>query len=131
MFRHSNIATDGRLRKYMGWTDWSNRFLVRHPFLGPAICFAIGGVIIGFAFLIDAKEWSFFSLMPFVLGFFLLIYALLRKFVDFPPTRYQDSIEEPSRELLETKKKARQRAVASWRRRARQDRHRRRNPGGW
>ena len=127
---HYNIATDGRLRKYMGWTGWSNRFLLRHPILGPVLCFAGGGIIIGLSFLSGAYGLMFLSIIMFLPGLLLLIYALLRKVVVTSPTNYQQSINEPSRELVEAKKKARQKAVASWRRRARQDRHRRRNSWG-
>ena len=128
MFGRYNIATDGRLRKYMGWTDWSNRFLVRHLILGPVLLFAGGCIIIGLSLISGMYGLMFLSILLFLPGLLLLIYALLRKVVVFRSTEYQHSISEPSRELLEAKKKARRQAIASWRRRARQDRHRRRNP---
>ena len=109
-------------------TGWLNRWLLRHPIRGPVIFFVIGGAMIVLAFIIDKKELGLFSLFPFLLGLFLLIYALIRRAAGITYVEDDDLEEEPPQETpIEVDEQTRQQALASWRRRARQDRHQRRN----
>ena len=106
-----------------------NRWLSKHPFRGPVICFIIGGILIGLSFIPDMGRLVYPAIFPFLIGLFLLIYALLRKALGITFVEDEDMQEEPPPETpVEVDEQARQKAVASWRRRARQDRHQRRSP---
>ena len=75
----------------------------------------------------------FLSIPLFLVGLLLLIYALIRKAVGLSSTKSNASPDESAEEHGEYKEideQARQQAVDSWRRRARQDKYQRRNPGG-
>jgi len=108
-----------------------NRWLSKHPFRGPVICFIIGGILVGLSFMPDMGSLIYSAIFPFLIGFLLLIYALLRKAFGITFVEDEGMQEEPPPETyIEVDERARQQALASWRRRARQDKHRRRNPCG-
>ncbi|HEY40965.1 MAG TPA: hypothetical protein G4O18_03800 [Dehalococcoidia bacterium] len=123
---------DPRLEGHMySLTGGLNRWLLKHPFRGPVICFIIGGIFIGLSFIPNMERLAFVAVPLFLVGFFLLVYALIRRALGITFVEDEDVEDEPPSETpLEVDERARERALASWRRRARQDRHRRRNPEG-
>lgn len=105
-------------------TGWLNRWLLRHPVRGPVICFIITGIILGLSFIPGANALAFFAIPTFLLGLFLLIYAVIRRtFEPYSASSY-DASNEPPEEPVEVDEQARQQAVKKWQQRARQDRHR-------
>jgi hypothetical protein len=107
-----------------------NRWLVKHPFRGPVIGFIIAGIFIGLSFIPGMDRLIFPAIFPLLIATLLLIYALIRRALGITFVEDEDIKEEPPPETpIEVDERARQKAVDSWRRRARQDRHRRRNPG--
>ena len=107
-----------------------NRWLSKHPFRGPVINFVIGGILIGLSFIPDLGRLVYIAIFPLLIGFFLLIYALMRKALDITSVEDEDAEEElPPETYSDVDERAREQALASWRRRARQDTHQRRNPG--
>jgi hypothetical protein len=122
---------DPRLEGHMiALTGGLNRWFLRHPIRGPVICFIVTVIFIGLSFIPGMGRLIYLAIPLFLVGLFLLIYALLRRAFEPPSTINYDQMDEPPEEYIEVDEQARQKAVASWRRRARQDRHRRRNPGG-
>ncbi|HEY33268.1 MAG TPA: hypothetical protein G4O10_09235 [Dehalococcoidia bacterium] len=123
---------DPRLERHMiPVTGGLNRWFLKHPFRGPVICFIIAGIFIGLSFIPDMGRLIYPAIFPFLIGLFLLIYALLRKALGITFVEDEDVEEEPSPETpSEADEQARQQALARWQRRARHDRHRRRNPDG-
>ncbi len=111
-------------------TGWLNRWLLRNPIRGPVICFVIAGVTLGLSFINGTGGLVFLSIPTFLLGLFLIIYALLRRSFEPPSSTNYDQMDESPEEYIEVNEQARQRAVAKWRRRARDDRRQHRNPGG-
>jgi len=111
-------------------TGWLNRWLLIHPIRGPVICFIITGIILGLSFIPGASGLVFLSIPTFLLGLFLLIYALLRRTFGPSSQKSYDPTDEPQDELIEVDEQARQQAVKKWQQRARQDRQQRRNRGG-
>ena len=107
-----------------------NRWLSKHPFRGPVINFVIGGILVGLSFIPDMGRLVYIAIFPLLIGFFLLIYALLRKALGITSVEAEDLEEElPPETPIKVDEHAREQALASWRRRAKQDTHRRRNPG--
>ena len=105
-----------------------NRWLSKHPFRGPVINFIIGGILIGLSFIPDMGRLVYLAIFPFLIGLLLLVYALLRRALGITFVEDEDLEEGPPPETpTEIDEQARQQALASWRQRARQDRHRRRN----
>jgi len=108
-----------------------NRWLSKHPFRGPVINFIIGGTLIGLSFIPDMGRLVYLAIFPLLIGFLLIIYALLRKALGIMSAEDTDLQEGPPPETpIEVDEHAREQALASWRRRARQDTHRRRNLRG-
>jgi hypothetical protein len=120
---------DPRLEGHMiSWTGGFNRWLLRYPFRGPVINFIIVGIFIGLSFIPGMSKLVYWAILPFLIGLLLLAYALIRKALGITFAEDEELEEEPPPEIpVEVDEQARQRALASWRRRARQDRHRRRN----
>ena len=108
-----------------------NRWISKHPFRGPVINFIIGGILIGLSFIPDMGKLVYLAIFPFLIGIFLLAYALIRKALGIIFVEDEDTEGElPPETPIKVDEQARQQALASWRRRTRQDKHRRRNPGG-
>ena len=119
---------EGHMMPLMGGI---NRWLSKHPFRGPVIGFIIAGIFIGLSFIPGMERLIFPAIFPLLLAILLLIYALIRRVLGITFVEYEDVGEEPPPETpVEVDERARQQAIDSWRRRARQDRHQRRNPGG-
>lgn len=123
---------DPRLEGHMmPVTGGLNRWFSKHPFRGPVISFSIAGIIIGLSFIPGMSKLVYWAIFPFVIATLLLIYALIRRALGITFVEDEDAEEEtPSETPIKIDEHARQQAVEKWRRRARQDRHRRRNPGG-
>ncbi|UCB43060.1 MAG: hypothetical protein JSV77_11570 [Dehalococcoidales bacterium] len=118
-------SMDPRFERYrVSQTAWLNRWLLRHPVRGPVIGFVIGGIIIGLSFIPGMGKLAFLAIPPFLLATLLLIYALIRRLLGITFVEDEDFEEEPPPETyVEVDEQVRQQAVASWRQRARQDRH--------
>jgi len=130
MFGYLGGSMDPRFEEHMvSQTGGLNRWVLRHPFRGPVICFIIGGIILGLSFIPSEGMLYVLAIPPFLLGLFLLVYALLRRAVVLSSAEDSDLFDELPEEYTEVDEQARQQAITKWRRRARQDRHQRRNPG--
>ena len=123
---------DPRLEGHMiSLTGGLNRWLLKHPFRGPVICFIVAVIFIGLSFIPGMRRLIYLAIPSFMLGLLLLSYALIRRSADTTSIGDKELKEEPPSETSVTvDEQARQQAVEKWRRRARDDRHRRRNPGG-
>ena len=121
-------SMDPRFERYrVPQMGWLNRWLLRHPIRGPVIGFAIAGIIVGLSCIPGMDKLIFLAIPPFLLATLLLIYALIRRALGITFIEDEDFEEEPPPETyIEVDEQVRQQAVASWRQRARQDRHQRR-----
>jgi hypothetical protein len=97
--------------------------------MGPITGFIIGGILIGLSFIPGLERLLIPAIILFLLSTLLLIYSLIRRAVERFSTEDSDLFDETPDELIEVDEQARQQAITKWRRRARQDRHQRRNPG--
>jgi hypothetical protein len=110
---------------------WLNRWLLRHPIRGPVICFIVAGIFICLSSIPEMGKLIYLAIPPFLIGLLLLVYALIRRALGITYVEDEDVEEEPPPETpIKVDEQARQQAVESWRRRVRQDRHRRQNPDG-
>ena len=128
---HLGGSMDPRMEGHMvSQTGWLNRWLLKHPIRGPVICFIIGGIVLGLSFIPDMEGLAFLAIPLFLMGLFLLVYALILRALGITFVEEEDVEEEPpSKTPVEIDERAREQALARWRRRARQDRHQHRNSG--
>jgi hypothetical protein len=88
-------------------------------------------MFIGLSFIPGMDKLIYLAIFPFLIATLLLIYAPVREIVSTTFVENEDVWEEPPSETsIKVDEQARQWAVESWRWRAIQDRHRRRNPSG-